>query len=46
MRVEYPCATTDEVIRGLVDAAPEFTPAQLNRIRVLLHAAAPESLDA
>jgi excisionase family DNA binding protein len=26
MRVEYPCATTDEVIRGLVDAAPEFTP--------------------
>ena len=39
MRIEYPRADVDEQIRELVDGAPEFTPRQVNRIRLLLHAA-------
>ena len=44
MRIEYPRADVDQRIRELVDSAPEFTPQQVNRIRLLLHAApaAPE----
>ena len=38
MRVEYPCATAEQRIRELVDAAPDFTPEQVNRIRLLAHA--------
>ena len=39
MRVEYPRADVDQQIRELVEGAPEFTPQQVNRIRLLLHAA-------
>ena len=44
MRVEYPRDDVDQRIRELVESAPEFTPQQVNRIRLLLHAvpAAPE----
>jgi hypothetical protein len=38
MVVEYPRDSADEAIRDLVDGAPEFTVAQVNRIRLLLHA--------
>ena len=38
MRVEYPRADVDDRIRELVEGAPEFTAAQLNKIRLLLHA--------
>jgi excisionase family DNA binding protein len=38
LRIEYPCAATDERIRELVAAAPEFTSSQLNRLRLLLAA--------
>ena len=37
MRVEYG-AIADERIREIVAAAPEFTPEQVNKIRLLLHA--------
>ena len=42
MAVEYPCAATDERIRELVAGAPEFSAAQLNKIRLLLHAGGAE----
>jgi hypothetical protein len=38
MVVEYPRDDVDDRIRELVAGAPEFTPGQLNRIRLLLHA--------
>ncbi len=38
MIIEYPRDDVDQRIRELVEAAPEFTPAQVNRIRLLLHA--------
>jgi hypothetical protein len=41
--VEYPRADVDERIRELVDTAPELTPQQINRIRLLLHAAPAEA---
>jgi hypothetical protein len=37
--VEYPRADVDARIRELVEGAPEFSAEQLNRIRLLLHAA-------
>jgi DNA-binding transcriptional MerR regulator len=39
MRIQYPCADLDARIREIVAAAPDFTPQQVNRIRLLLHAA-------
>jgi excisionase family DNA binding protein len=38
MRVTYPRDDVDERIRELVEGAPEFTPAQIDKIRLLLHA--------
>ncbi|HTX95103.1 MAG TPA: helix-turn-helix domain-containing protein [Mycobacterium sp.] len=38
MVIEYPRDDVDERIRELVDGAPDFTPQQINRIRLLLHA--------
>jgi hypothetical protein len=39
MRVTYPRADADEAINELIANAPEFTPEQINRIRLLLHSA-------
>jgi excisionase family DNA binding protein len=38
LRVEYPCASVDDRIRELVEAAPELSAKQINEIRLLLHA--------
>jgi hypothetical protein len=37
MRVEYPRDDVDQRIRELVEGAPEFNAAQINKIRLLLH---------
>jgi DNA-binding transcriptional MerR regulator len=38
LRIEYPRDNVDERIRELVEGAPEFSAAQINKIRLLLHA--------
>jgi excisionase family DNA binding protein len=38
MRVEYPRADADDAIRELVEGAPAFSAAQINKLRILLHA--------
>jgi hypothetical protein len=43
MIVTYPRDDVDERIRELVEGAPEFTPQQVNRIRLLLHSAPAEA---
>lgn len=40
MRVEYPCATVEQRIRELAAAAPELTPQQITKVRLLLNAPA------
>ena len=43
MRVPYPPTQVDDRIREIVEAAPEFTAEQINRIRLLLHATPAEA---
>lgn len=43
LRVEYPLTNVGQRITELVTAAPEFTPEQINQLRLVLHVGSPKA---